>query len=560
MILSAARRVLARDGAAQMTLPSVAAEADMTLEELISHFQDTQEIVTAIAADDLAALARTMGDESSSEDMGIARAAGAIKNLERRLKSGIAADDLATLTRTMRDDSSSEDTGNAGAAGAITNLEQRLQTLETAFADIVERHEKSLRERSGVVSWVEQSVNTLRQRLESSEHHQTNMLAELRTALAASSRASQPDDGVPQASEPATAAPAPPMPEFPPMAFASGSAELPPVMTDAMPAGKDHREPSAAAMESYLASARRAAKTASPSGERETRQPRSGKGNSRTRFLVASCMATMVILATAVMVLNQHVVTAMPAAAPPAPPKTVAQAAAPLSPPPQVTAIPPANPTPAQLPTTQPLDKLTEMATAGDVKAERDLGLKYLAGDGVDVNEAEAARWLMRSAYKGEPTAEYWLGTLYARGHGVPADAFQANHWYEAAAKQGNRRAMHSFAVAHFQGWGAEKDFAEAARWFKNAAELGFVDSQFNLAVLYERGAGVPQSLTDAYKWYAIAAKAGDKEADSRVAALATQLAPGDLALAQQAAVSFKPAPMNESANLTTGPADLPGG
>ena len=338
------------------------------------------------------------------------------------------------------------------------------------------------------------------------------------------------------------------------MAFASDSAQLPPVVADAMKAGKDQRENSTSTMESYLAAAGRAARAASLA-ENDKRKPRS-----RTRFVVAFCMATMVILATAATMLNRHVETAKPAVAPP-PAKVVAQPVAPLSPPPQVTVIPPSDPTPGQLPTTQPLDKLTELATAGDIKAERDLGLKYLAGDGIDVNEAEAARWLMHAAYKGEPTAEYWLGTLYARGHGVPADAFQANHWYEAAAKQGNRRAMHSFAVAHFQGWGAEKDFAEAARWFKNAAELGFVDSQFNLAVLYERGAGVSQSLTDAYKWYAIAAKAGDKEADSRVAALATQLAPGDLALAQQAAVSFRPAPMNENANLTTGPSsDLPGG
>ena len=152
------------------------------------------------------------------------------------------------------------------------------------------------------------------------------------------------------------------------------------------------------------------------------------------------------------------------------------------------------------------------LAASGDVKAERDLGLKYLAGDGVQANESQAARWLMRAAYRGEPTAEYWLGTLYARGHGVPEDAFQANHWYEAAAQKGNRRAMHSFAVAYFQGWGVEKNYSEAARWFRSAADLGFVDSQFNLAVLYERGAGIQQSLTEAYKWYAIAAQGGDKE------------------------------------------------
>ena len=84
-------------------------------------------------------------------------------------------------------------------------------------------------------------------------------------------------------------------------------------------------------------------------------------------------------------------------------------------------------------------------------------------------------------------------------------------------------------------------------------AELGFVDSQFNLASLYERGAGLQQSLTEAYKWYAIAAKGGDKESEMRVTVLATQLTPADLALAQQAAASFKPTPMDQEANLASG-------
>ena len=118
---------------------------------------------------------------------------------------------------------------------------------------------------------------------------------------------------------------------------------------------------------------------------------------------------------------------------------------------------------------------------------------------------------------------------------------------------------MHSFAVAYFQGWGVEKNYSEAARWFRSAADLGFVDSQFNLAVLYERGAGIPQSLTEAYKWYAIAAHGGDKEADTRIAVLATQLAPAELALAQQAAASFKPAPLNQNANLASDPPSTDG-
>ena len=159
------------------------------------------------------------------------------------------------------------------------------------------------------------------------------------------------------------------------------------------------------------------------------------------------------------MVLNRNVVTASPSSASmpvelpiaePAPklvsvapgnplpeptPQPPVQQVQPQAEAPQVNAAAPANPAPTQLATTAPLDQLASLARSGDMKAERDLGLKYLAGDGVQADESEAARWLMRAAYRGEPTAEYWLGTLYARGHGVPEDAFQANHWYEAAAQ-----------------------------------------------------------------------------------------------------------------------------
>ena len=205
------------------------------------------------------------------------------------------------------------------------------------------------------------------------------------------------------------------------------------------------------------------------------------------------------------------------------------------------------------------LDRISALANQGNPKAETIIGLKYLDGDGVPVNETEAAKWLSRAAQKGEPVAEYRLGTLFERGRGVPADAAKAMHWYQLAAQAGNRKAMHNLAVAYAQGTGVPKDFAEAARWFSKAAALGLSDSQFNLAVLYERGLGVPQSLLDAYKWYAIAAAQGDQESKARIGALTTQLSADDRAAAQRSADMFKPLPMDRTANTPPEPADLSG-
>ena len=235
---------------------------------------------------------------------------------------------------------------------------------------------------------------------------------------------------------------------------------------------------------------------------------------------------------------------AMPATAPSTAPAAVPSAPAVR---PQQQASLPAVHAPAPATT---LDRVTALANTGNPKAELIVGLRYLDGDGVPVNEAEAARWLSRAANAGLAVAQYRLGTLFERGRGIAADPAKAVRWYQAAANQGNRKAMHNLAVAYAEGAGVKKDFAEASRWFAKAANLGLSDSQFNLAVLYERGLGVPQNLVDAYKWYAIAAAQGDSESKTRMNAISTQLSPDDRAAAQHAADSFKPATLDARANV----------
>jgi len=215
---------------------------------------------------------------------------------------------------------------------------------------------------------------------------------------------------------------------------------------------------------------------------------------------------------------------------------------------------------PAHAPATlSPLDKLTALANAGNAKAELVVGLKYLDGDGVAVNEVDAAKWLTRAANQNQPVAQYRLGTMFERGRGVALDATKAVHWYTLAAQAGNRKAMHNLAVAFASGAGTAKNLAEAARWFSKAAALGLSDSQFNLAVLYERGLGVPQSLLDAYKWYAIAAGTGDAESKARIEALATQLSTDDRAAAQRSAHAFHPQPLDVKANVAPLMSDVTG-
>src|SRR5262245_12039372 len=68
MAVDAARRVIARDGAGRVTLANVELEAGLPQGSVISYFNNEQELLMMVAADDLAALAKSMraGAESPS--------------------------------------------------------------------------------------------------------------------------------------------------------------------------------------------------------------------------------------------------------------------------------------------------------------------------------------------------------------------------------------------------------------------------------------------------------------------------------------------------------------
>jgi hypothetical protein len=180
------------------------------------------------------------------------------------------------------------------------------------------------------------------------------------------------------------------------------------------------------------------------------------------------------------------------------------------------------NGKPAPVPKSVSIKDLKDRATRGDVRAQADLALAYLRGDGVSRDPIAAAGWSQLAAARGEPLAEFILGTLYSDG--IKPDPHIAFQWLAAAALRGNVKAMHNLAIAYLSGAGVDKNPAAAANWFSKAASLGYQDSAFDLAVLYERGDGVPQSPQTALHWYDGAAATGDREAAQRASLLRVAL------------------------------------
>ena len=80
---------------------------------------------------------------------------------------------------------------------------------------------------------------------------------------------------------------------------------------------------------------------------------------------------------------------------------------------------------------------LKEIAYAGDVAAEVQLGVIYLRGDGVPRDDAEAAKWLWKSVAKHNAQATVLLADLYLKGNGVSKNCDQARVLLDSAARKG---------------------------------------------------------------------------------------------------------------------------
>ena len=79
----------------------------------------------------------------------------------------------------------------------------------------------------------------------------------------------------------------------------------------------------------------------------------------------------------------------------------------------------------------------------------------------------EEARW-------GESEAQYAVAMMYASGEGVEMDQKEAAKWFEKAAEEGHPHAMYKIAERYENGNGVSKDPEKALLWFKKAANTGY--------------------------------------------------------------------------------------
>ena len=168
------------------------------------------------------------------------------------------------------------------------------------------------------------------------------------------------------------------------------------------------------------------------------------------------------------------------------------------------------------------------LAEEGDERAQHYLGLMYARGEGLAVDNSQAAHWFRKSAEQGNPRSQYHLGVLYANGEGVPEDDRQAIHWLGESARQGDAQAQFNLAMMHELGEGVHRDDQQAVNWYQQAAEQGHAGAQYGLGSMLAEGAGIARDDVRAYAWFYLAAARGDEQvrhlANGRLTALLEEM------------------------------------
>lgn len=152
-------------------------------------------------------------------------------------------------------------------------------------------------------------------------------------------------------------------------------------------------------------------------------------------------------------------------------------------------------------------------AKQGHSGAQYSLGCCYDSGEGVEIDELEAARWYRKAAKQGHVWAQFNLGCCYDVGEGVCQSPQEAARWYRLAAEQGFADAQYNLGDCYDFGNGVPQDYKEALRWYLKAANQGHLQAQVQLWIFYETGRGVTQNYETAFFWCRKVAEQGNAEA-----------------------------------------------
>lgn len=136
--------------------------------------------------------------------------------------------------------------------------------------------------------------------------------------------------------------------------------------------------------------------------------------------------------------------------------------------------------------------KLSELANAGNVDSQVDLGFLLASGQAERRDMVQAAHWFEQAAKAGSGQAQFNYGVLLRSGQGVEVDLKRAAKYFHSAALQGSADAAFNYAVVLREAGGAKDELAEAIRLLET-----FADEQADLQCAYAAGLAATEGWVD---------------------------------------------------------------
>lgn len=160
-------------------------------------------------------------------------------------------------------------------------------------------------------------------------------------------------------------------------------------------------------------------------------------------------------------------------------------------------------------------------ADLGDAGAMSNVGLRLIAGTGVEKNVKEGMKHIVMSADKGDASGQYYAGLFYTNGlegEFEPDDEL-SYHYLKAAAENGHSDAQFALGVQYYQGTSVVvQNSTKAFKYMKMAADQEHSKALYNLGQFHSEGSGTAVDLQEAFRCFQAAAAAdGDARTFKKV-------------------------------------------
>ena len=161
------------------------------------------------------------------------------------------------------------------------------------------------------------------------------------------------------------------------------------------------------------------------------------------------------------------------------------------------------------------LNLIQRAADAGSAEGQHRLALVLMNGEaGLARNPARAVELFEKAAAQGHRRAQFNIGLIYLRGQGVPRNLIQARAWLEQAAADGDVYATYALGRAMAESvTPVSADPTRAADLFRQAAEKGHMLAALRYGLALAEGSGVKQDPAAAQRWLVQAQQNGVPEA-----------------------------------------------